>query len=216
MPKYFKLSASTLVAVLAISLAMLGSAVAAPTTLKITKSTIRKIADKEIDKTAPTLVVAKANSATTATTATTATNADALGGRSLAQVQTVIAGAENQNAFPIGTGTGVAGTGVVTLNYTLAVASKVSFEAVVELEGDDTTADRAQCNIRSDGVIASSGYESSFEDANTANPESNAIVTFLDNVPAGAHVASMRCLQTSGTGTINKDAAAINIVAVPN
>jgi hypothetical protein len=214
MPKYFKLSASTLVAVLAISLAMLGSAVAAPTTLKITKSTIRKIADKEIDKTAPTLVVAKANSATTATTATTATNADALGGRSLAQVQTVIAGAENQNAFPIGTG--VAGTDVVTLNYTLAVASKVSFEAVVELEGDDTTADRAQCNIRSDGVIASSGYESSFEDANTANPESNAIVTFLDNVPAGAHVASMRCLQTSGTGTINKDAAAINIVAVPN
>ena len=62
-----------------------------------------------------TLAVDKANSATTAATAT---NANALGGKSLAQVQTVIAG--NQNASVVGD-IG-AGTDTVTVAYTLAAA----------------------------------------------------------------------------------------------
>ncbi len=206
MPKYLKPSASILVAVLAISLAMVGSAMAAPTTLKITTQTIKKIAKKEIKKAAPKLAVDKANSATTAATAT---NANALGGKSLAQIQTVVAGAQNASVVDIG-----AGTDVVTVNYTLAAASRVNFSGVAELDGD-SGGDEAICSIRNDGNTISLSFETAFDDIGSDNPVEAVVMTSAATVAAGAHVATLRCSTVSG-GPITKDDAAINLVAVPN
>ena len=205
MIKFFKPSASILVAVLALSLATFGTAaVAAPA---ITKAVVKKIAKKEIKKAAPTLAVDKANSATTAATAT---NANALGGKALAQVQTVLAGAQNAAVVDIG-----GGLDVVTVNYTLAAASRVNFSGVAELDGDGSTNDEAICVIRNDGVTVSLGFETAFDDINSDNPADDVVLTSVATVAAGAHVAALRCSTIAG-GPITKDDAAINIVAVPN
>jgi hypothetical protein len=211
MLKLLKPSTMILVAVLALSLATAGTAVAGPV---ITVKLIKKIAKKEIKKAAPKLSVAHAKTADSATTATTAANANALGGRALAQVQTVVAGAQNASVI----GSIGAGTDVVTLNYTLAAASKVNFSGVVELQGDGTTDDEAFCVIRNDGAGISLGFETTFDDIGGAssNAAVNVVLTSSTNVAAGAHVATLRCTQSAGTGAIIKDDAAINIVAVPN
>ena len=67
-------SPAIIVAVLALVAAVAGTAVAGPTagSSKITKKKVAKIADKEIQKLAPTLNVASANTATTAGTANAA------------------------------------------------------------------------------------------------------------------------------------------------
>jgi hypothetical protein len=208
MSKFLKPTASIIVAVLALSIAMFGTAVAGPA---LTKGVVKKIAKKEIAKAAPTLVVAKAASATTATTATTANNANALGGKSLAQIQPVLAGAQNATVV----GDVGAGTDVVTLNYTLAAASKVNFSAVTELfaQGGD---DVAACQIRNDGVGISLFFETAFDDISTDNPADDVVLTSAGNVPAGAHIATLRCQVTAGAGGVSKDDAALNLIAVPN
>ena len=209
MTKFLKPSASIIIAVLALSLATFGTAVAAPT---ITAKVVKKIAKKEIKKAAPTLAVDKANSATTAATAT---NANALGGKSLAQVQPVLAGAQSSTVIAdIG-----AGADVVQVNYVLAAASRVNFSGLAELDGDGgTTApgDEAQCVIRNDGTTISLGYEVAFDDIGTDNPTAAVVLTSAATVAAGAHVATLRCSTVGGTGPITKDDAALTLVAVPN
>ena len=206
MTKFLK-PASILVAVLALSLTMFGTAYAGPA---LTKAVVKKIAKKEIAKAAPTLSVAKA---TNATTADTATNSLALGGKSLDQTKTVLAGASNAGVVAdIG-----GGTDVVTVNYTLPAASRVNFSGVVELVGDGSTGDEASCQIRNDGVVVGANYESTFDDigAATTNPASLVVLSSATTVAAGAHVAALRCTTVAG-GPILKDDAAINLVAVPN
>jgi hypothetical protein len=71
-------SPALVIAVLALVAAVAGTAVAGPgaTTSKLSKKKVVKIADQEINKLAPGLSVAHAESANTATRANTATNAD--------------------------------------------------------------------------------------------------------------------------------------------
>jgi hypothetical protein len=71
-------SSGVLVGVLALVAAVAGTAVAGPgaTTSKLSKKKVVKIADREINKLAPGLSVAHAQSANTATHADTATSAD--------------------------------------------------------------------------------------------------------------------------------------------
>jgi hypothetical protein len=75
-------SPALVMATLALVAAMTGAAVASPggTTSKLTKSKVKKIANKQITKAAPGLSVAHANTAGTANTATGAENANALDG----------------------------------------------------------------------------------------------------------------------------------------
>jgi hypothetical protein len=209
MNKLLKPSASMLIAVLALALAMVGTASAAPSAYKLTAGKVKKIAKAEIAKAAPTLVVAKA---TNATTADTATNANALGGRTLAQVTPVIAGAQNATVVNDITN---AGTDVVTVNYTLAAASKVNFSGVTELDGDGSTNDEATCQIRNDNVGISLFFETAFDDIGTDNSADDVVLTSSASVAAGAHIATLRCTTLTG-GPITKDDAALNIVAVPN
>jgi hypothetical protein len=73
------------VAVLALLLGSLGTAVAAPA---LTKGQVKKIATKVVDKKASSLSVARAALADTATLATTATTATTLSGSTAAQLKT--------------------------------------------------------------------------------------------------------------------------------
>jgi hypothetical protein len=66
-------SPAIILALVALTFALAGTALAGPNVSKITKSKVRTIADKEVEKLAPDLSVAKADKATTADTATTAT-----------------------------------------------------------------------------------------------------------------------------------------------
>lgn len=85
-------SPSLIVACMALVLALAGGAIAAPNAAKISKSKVKKIAAKEIDKAAPGLSVAKATNADNAANATNATNATnaqsaaAVDGQSIAKV----------------------------------------------------------------------------------------------------------------------------------
>lgn len=195
--------------------AVAGTSTAAPAA-RVGVGQVKKIVAKQIAKAAPTLSVARAktaDSATTATTAATATNAQAVGGRSLAQLQTVLNGA---NSPSVVNDIGAGGTDVVTLDYTLAVPSRVNFSGVVELGGDNSAGVTASCVIRNDGALVSAAFETTFDDigVNANNPASDVVLTSVGTVPAGAHVATLRCSRT--TSAVSKDDAAINIVAVPN
>jgi hypothetical protein len=79
-------SPAIILALVALTFALAGTALAGPNVSKITKSKVRTIADKEVEKLAPDLSVAKADKATTADTATTATGVGAgSGGHSRAE-----------------------------------------------------------------------------------------------------------------------------------
>ena len=89
-------SATSVIALVALVLAVGGSAVADPGPAnKITKSTVRKIAVKQINKAAPTLAVASAVNATNATNATNAVNATDAGHATTADTATTAATATN-------------------------------------------------------------------------------------------------------------------------
>jgi hypothetical protein len=75
-------SPAMIVAAVALTFALAGTALAGPTATKLSKSKVRTIANKEIDKRAPGLSVAKAEKATTAT----AVEANAVGGAGLKQI----------------------------------------------------------------------------------------------------------------------------------
>jgi hypothetical protein len=195
-----KISAAAVVLLIAaLTLGMVGSATGAGS---LTASKVKKIAKKQIAKAAPGLTVASANNSTT------------VGGKSVAQIQTVVAGTQNSSVVDIG-----GGTDVVTLNYTLAAPSRVLFQGVAELDGDGgTTApgDEATCVIRNDGSTISLNYEVAFDDIGTDNPTAAVVLTSSSAVAAGAHIATMRCSTANGTGPITKDDAALNIIGVPN
>jgi hypothetical protein len=77
MPKRSHPSPAMVLAALALVFAMVGTAVAGPGAIssKITKAKVKKIAKKQINKAAPGLSVAHADTATSATNATNANNA---------------------------------------------------------------------------------------------------------------------------------------------
>lgn len=72
-------SAAIIVAVIALTVAMAGTAVAGSTFNKITKNKVKTIAQAQIEAAAPSLSVSKANTANTAASAATATSAATAG-----------------------------------------------------------------------------------------------------------------------------------------
>jgi hypothetical protein len=198
MPKILRSGPATLVAVVALSLAMIGTAAAGPSAAKITTAKVKKIAKAQIVKAAPGLSVK---------------NAGTVGGRSVDQLRTVLAGAENSTVVSsIGTG----GFVVVSVNYVLAAPSSVHFSGVAELSGDGTTEDEATCEIKNDGVTQGLNFEVKFDDVGTENAAVIPVLSTAASVPAGSHVATLVCARNAGSGTIGKDDAAIQITAVPN
>lgn len=192
------------VAVLAV-LALSGTAVAGPTTAKVTAAKVKKIAKAQIAKAAPTLTV---KSAGTATDAANAANAAKLGGKTAAQLKTVIAAVSSPSAVSdLGSG----GTDVATVDFTVAVPSTMLMSATVELTGQ--SGETGRCVLGIDAVNASLGYEIDFASAGAGS----AVVAL--NSPAlplaaGEHTARVRCF--ADTGTVAKSDAALQVTAVPN
>lgn len=194
-------SVGAVVAVLALSVAAYGTAEAGPSAAKITVAKIKKVAKAEIAKAAPKLSVK---------------NSSTVGGKTPAQLKTVVAGAQNSGVIG---DLGTTSVPVVTLNYALAAPSAVNFQGVAELGGDGSDADtEAYCSIYNDGDQISITFDVTFDDIGTdaVNPAVNVVLTSASTVAAGAHVAELRCRRDTNGTAVFKDDAAINIVAAPN
>ena len=203
-----RLSPAMIVAAMALTFALVGTAVAGTDAVsKLTKSKVKSIANKQIDKRAPGLSVAKAVEADHAKTADAAVNAQALGGKALDQVRSVAAsGANSAVVASIG-----GGTTVVSTNISLPVESRALINGVAELFGD-TSDERAQCILRIDGSSVSLSFETTFDDIGTDN-EATLAAAAGPVVAAGDHTVDMRC--SALNGTVGKDDAAITVSAVP-
>jgi hypothetical protein len=189
------------VAVLAV-LALSGTAVAGPTTAKITANKVKKIAKAQIAKAAPTLTV---KSAGTATNAANAANAAKLGGKTAAQLKTVIAATSSASAVAdVGSGTEVA-----SVDFTVAAPSTMIMSATVELVGN--AGEQGRCILGIDDANASQSFETDFAG-------SGALVLAVNSpalqVAPGTHTAQLTCFADSGT--VGKDVVALQVTAVPN
>jgi hypothetical protein len=203
-----------LVAVAALSFALVGTAVAGPSAVsKLTKSKVKTIAKKQADKELKANVAGShVNTADKATNADAAGNANALGGRSLAQVQPVLAGANDSGVIdPLPTSL----TDVASTAINLPTTSRINVQAAVELQGDDFD-ERAQCSLARDGATFGVGFETTFDDIGTNNEATVAVVGTQLNVPAGAHTVAVRCQTLSAAGGVLKDDAAITVTAIGN
>jgi hypothetical protein len=201
-----------LVAVAALAFAMVGTAVAGTDVAsKLTKSKVKTIAKKQADKELKANVAGShVNTADTATSATTASNANALGGKSLAQTQPIFAGQNNPTVISPLPGTL---TDVASVAVNLPTASTVQIHGAVELQGASAD-ERAACVAARDGTTVGVSYETTFDDIGSDNEATVAVEGFAPTVTAGAHTFAIRCETLAGT--VLKDDAGINVNAIGN
>jgi hypothetical protein len=107
---------------------------------------------------------------------------------------------------------GGAGTDVVTGQITTTGTSRVLIDATAELTGANSD-ERALCRVLLDGGQISLSYESTFDDIGTDNEATVSVVTSANNVSAGTHTVTMNCISLAGT--VVKDDAGINAVGIP-
>ncbi len=116
-----------------------------------------------------------------------------------------------QNAAVV-TIAGGAGTDVVTAAITNESTSQFIINGVAELQGAESD-ERALCRVLLDGSQLSLSYESTFDDIGTSNEATVAVNTLANAVAPGAHTVAMNCISLAGT--IVKDDAGINAIAIP-
>jgi len=121
-----------------------------------------------------------------------------------------LASGASQNAAVVTLAGG--GTDVVSATISNESTSQIIINGTAELTGADAD-ERAQCFIKLDGGIISLGYESTFDDIGTNNEATVAANSFANSVAPGAHTVAMTCFPLSGT--IVKDDAGINAIAIP-
>lgn len=183
--------------VVALTVASVGTAVAGPAAAELTSAKVKKIAKKQIAKAAPKLSVK---------------NASTVGGRPVARIRTIATGAES---VVIVNDIGEAGLVLVSVSYSLPAPSTVQLNGAAELSGDGSTGDEGTCWFRNDGEDRGPNFEAKFDDVGTQSSVTIPVVATLTGVPAGAHVAALLCAKNSGTGTVGKDDAAIQVTAIP-
>src|SRR5262249_9249313 len=186
-------SPALVVAIVALVAALSGAALAAPVSNKgVSKSKAKKIANKEIDKRAPGLSVAHAE---------TAGNADTVGNRSANDLQTSSGFGSNPQQIA---DLGATFQSVVTANITTHNTGRVLATASAELTGGAGT--RAQCQIVLNGV-AGLQYETTF--AAAASESTVAINYAQPDLPAGTYTGTLQCKDL--TGAVGKDDATMNL-----
>ncbi len=189
-------SPALVVAAFALVAALAGTAVAGPVSNKaLSKSKVKKIADKEIAKKAPDLSVAHAN---TADTATTANNANAVGGASLDSL--TLGRSATGSCDP--TSSTFVGCGNVSL--TLPRAERVLVVADAGFDGNNSgAAYRGGCRLQADGTTvgatASPGSTDGLGVGFNANDQGATGVNAVTNVlAAGAHDLTLQCNELGG------------------
>jgi hypothetical protein len=190
-------SPAIVVAVLALVAALAGTAVAEVATTarldKKEKKQVKKIAKKQINKLAPGLSVAHAD------TADSATNADTVDGKHASELQT-------SSGFASRTGPDLTLTAtpqnVISTDIT-TTGTRVIAVASVRLFGNGGTDDVAFCQIQIAGVDGPV-YLHAIPDASV--PHSTTALTFSRVLDPGTHAAALRCQVSSGAvGVENAD-----------
>ena len=193
-------SPAMVVAVTALSFALVGSAYAGTDALKqaITKKTVKSIAKKQANK-----VLNSRESSLNVNNASTVDNKNA------SDLQT--ASGFSQSATVVSdlgtTFVSVAGTATVTST----AAGRVLATGSAELFGDGGLGDEGQCRIVIDGT-GSLAYETEFDDIGS-DSQATVAVNFARTLPAGAHTATLECRRLAGTA-VGKDDAALNLYAL--
>ena len=190
-------SPGTIIAMTALVVAVGGTAIAGPLANKSAlskseKKQTKKLAQSEIQKAAPTLSVA---------------NADTVDGLDATALKVVSAATVNIALVSL---TG-AYTPVATVNITTQAPSRILATGSVEMTGD-TSDERAQCKLVIDGVSGPE-TETTFDDINTNN-EAVVSMDFSVSRPAGTYTATVQCAALSGT--VGKDDASINVWGIPD
>ena len=129
---------------------------------------------------------------------------------SLSGADTGVASGAAQNAAVVTLAGG--GTDVVSASITTTQTSRIVINGTAELTGADAD-ERAQCFIKLDGGFISLGYETTFDDIGANNEATVAANSFASSVAPGAHTVTMTCFPLAGT--IVKDDAGINAIAIP-
>jgi hypothetical protein len=182
-----------IVAGVALIVALAGTAMAAPTAIKAVldkkeKKQVKNIANKQINKRAPGLSVANANT---------------VGGFSAAALQTSSGFNQDANVTNLTT----TFTNVATATITTRSTGRILATASAELDDGNGT-DEGVCDIIIDGED-SFNYETSPDDITPPNAAVVA-VNFAVTRPAGTYTASIRCAEV-GASVLTKDDAAINL-----
>ena len=194
-----------IVAVLALALGSVGTAVAGPA---LTKGKVRSIAGKVVKRTAPTLSVAHATTATTATTAGTATN---LAGQPAAAYldKVVQAASTTTAAVPIGDTNQILGP------VTITVPAGVGFVQVNAVATFATGNTAFAVWSQTDGPCLDSGND--FNNRQVGHT-ANAISVSLNRVvpvTAGAHTFRL-CVITSEALNTDNRVLTVETVALGN
>jgi len=176
------------VSILALVVAVGGTAIAGSGLTQKEKRQSKNIAKKQVNRLAPGLSVAKANTANTANSAANAGNANLLEGSSLAQVA------------PGGLGflascslTGSLAT-CGSLSLTLGRTADVAVIATTQWHSPDAGAVQASCNIRRD--VASTfnvDFGSAANDTAVDQTETFVLTHVFGDTPAGTHTFEFRC-----------------------
>jgi hypothetical protein len=195
-------SPAIIVAVLALVAALAGTAVAerATTSAKpVTKKKAKKITRKQINRLAPGLSVASAD------TATNAENADALGGQGPAAFRTASAADERGNTVPL---TDQFST-VLSTTITIPSAKTITAVASIEAVSDGTNNEVISCNLNiagTDGVRQSTDINGGISDHTTLP------LTQVRSLGAGTHTVLAECFRNVA-GTVSVDERVLSVVA---
>ncbi|HEX6229160.1 MAG TPA: hypothetical protein VFZ41_06820 [Solirubrobacterales bacterium] len=202
------------ISILALVTALVAPAVAQVATSALSKGekrVIRKIANRQINKRAPGLSVARANSAdaatsagtaTTANTANTANDANTVDGANASDLKTSSAFAqESGSRFITETHAAVP----VFAEITTRSAGRILATGSVEVFGDGN--DVALCSLSIDND-PSGNYEAAPDDIGVSNPLVIAINHAVTR-PAGTYAVVMGCSAVSGALTVSN--AALNV-----
>ena len=191
-------SPTIIVAIVALVAAVAGTAVAGPSasTSKLTKSKVRSIADKEIQKLAPGLSVANAANATNAANAA---NASQLNGNGSATFETTSASDVRSADQPL---TG-ADANVLATSITVPAPKTVTATASIEATSNGGTDDNINCHLDIGGV--NGPFESMAVTPNTLEDSTVLALTFSRVVDTGTHSVAVECNQGVGSVTTVQD-----------
>jgi 23S rRNA maturation mini-RNase III len=220
-------SPALVVAVVALVAALVGTAVAEVATTarldKKEKKQTRKIARKQINKLAPGLSVANADTADNATNAenaqnavnaqnaenannaTNAQNADTLDGKNSTAFETFSAYGERTANLALT----AAFQDVTTASITTSGQTRVLANGSLEVEGNGGNDDDAGCRIQ---IAGTNGPENNFTIPDTQFDQDSTSVDFSRVLPAGTHNVALQCDEA---GAVVVDDAELIVLAIP-
>lgn len=211
-------SPAMIVAALALTFALAGTAVAAPDAAlvdlskKQVKKIAKKVANKQITKRAPGLSVAHAKTADNATNATSAANAAAVGGLAANQLnrattQTATTNIDNFDA--------AAFTDVVSRSVTAPTAGIFVISGTMNVNRDLDNATPTLLNVRGAVNGTAATVEANVRATEAGTDDQSVSISGAVAVAAGNHTVSMQAREVGGAALAFISERAITVQFVP-